>query len=372
MNPEFIEILKCTQKELLLSLPEKLAARGYTDFILSDKFIYAKGDIPVMLIAHMDTVHLHIPKDIYFDHKQQVLWSPQGIGGDDRCGIFSALQITKTLKPYILFTTDEETGCRGAEEAAKQLKDETGFNFLIELDRRGTDDAVFYQCGNEEFQKFICDYGFKLQHGSCSDICRLSPVFDVASANVSIGYRDEHHDIETIHLIDMYQTIEKVKAILQTKVLPHFDYGEIKTNTYYGYRRSGYDYYDDEYFKDWDYDKTTDKVIYIGNHKKEDDKKKSGSSIDTKTKSLFKNKKKKDDKKLLLSYSKEYKDSFESTINKIYLEDLVLSELQTVAILLGVESHTAVLLTYDQLLSHVRYFYTKKEIRKAINTFFID
>ena len=55
--PQFVDICKKTQEELIEWLPDVLIQCGYTDVVKSPGFIYAKGTVPVLLTAHMDTVH---------------------------------------------------------------------------------------------------------------------------------------------------------------------------------------------------------------------------------------------------------------------------------------------------------------------------
>jgi hypothetical protein len=75
---KLIELLKMEQKGLLTELNKKLNEKGYYGNVLcTDDYIYAKGDIPVMLVAHLDTVHLVKPKEVFYDKKQDVMWSPQ-------------------------------------------------------------------------------------------------------------------------------------------------------------------------------------------------------------------------------------------------------------------------------------------------------
>ena len=71
MKTSIFEILKKTQEELMEYLICKLEQGGYKNRLAyTDKFIYARGDIPVLLVAHLDTVHMELPK-IYFDKKQR-------------------------------------------------------------------------------------------------------------------------------------------------------------------------------------------------------------------------------------------------------------------------------------------------------------
>ena len=180
-------------------------------------FIMCEGDIPVMLVAHMDTVFKTPPKHIYFDATQQVMWSPQGLGADDRAGIFGIFKIIEEgYRPHVLLTTDEEIGGIGAQAAVMYML-ELLFDtkYIVQLDRQGSYDCVFYSCANPDFKQFVEKYGFITQAGSFSDISILCPAWGLAGVNLSIGYRNEHREIETLHTYDMETTIKAVIKMLQ-------------------------------------------------------------------------------------------------------------------------------------------------------------
>jgi hypothetical protein len=106
--------------------------------------------------------------------------SPQGIGGDDRCGVYMIMQIVKDYNCSVLFTEDEEIGCIGANKFVKALRKKeieiAKVNYMIELDRKGANDAVFYECDNPEFERFILqDDDWELKYGSYTDIVELEP-----------------------------------------------------------------------------------------------------------------------------------------------------------------------------------------------------
>ena len=92
----FKKILRKNQNDLKQLLEMYLKIQKYEP-IVGDGFVYATGDIPILLVAHMDTVHINIPSQIYWDQFQKVVWSPQGIGGDDRCGVFMILKLLEKL-----------------------------------------------------------------------------------------------------------------------------------------------------------------------------------------------------------------------------------------------------------------------------------
>jgi hypothetical protein len=52
----FENICKMTQPEVKAYMKDYLASKKY-NVVDEDGFLYAKGDIPVLLVAHMDTVH---------------------------------------------------------------------------------------------------------------------------------------------------------------------------------------------------------------------------------------------------------------------------------------------------------------------------
>ena len=57
--------------------------------------IIAHGTIPIALVAHMDTVFQTPPTEIFYDREAQVIWSPYGLGADDRAGIYGIYYLLK-------------------------------------------------------------------------------------------------------------------------------------------------------------------------------------------------------------------------------------------------------------------------------------
>lgn len=240
MRISMLEILGKTEQELREYTIKALKSLGYEkDIIETNDYVFAKGNIPVLLVAHLDTVHRELPEIVY-DRMKGILWSPQGIGGDDRCGVYAILKICRRFKPYVLFTTQEEVGGVGARIFTEEI--DRGIlepiNFAIEIDRRGRGQAVFYDCGNKEFQEMITSFGFKKEWGSFSDISVLSPKYDFASVNLSAGYYNEHQKVEFIVMNDLYYTIGKVEKILASEnVNKKYNYQEVLyINNYYTYK----------------------------------------------------------------------------------------------------------------------------------------
>jgi hypothetical protein len=245
---KYERLFKLTGQSLLKKeLPRTLKEYGYNIQKKGSMYLYAKGEIPVMLIAHADTVHRERPDLILFDRNQQIIWSPQGIGGDDRAGILGILKIIEHgYRPHILFTDGEEVGGIGAEEAALAIKNEVEkfrIKYLIEIDRKGKNDAVFYNSFNADFIEYVQGFGFIEDIGSFSDISILMPKWNLAGVNLSAGYYNAHTLTEYVKLEELWLTVKRVEEMLKRKVDKSFEYEE----KYYKYSK----WYDDQYLEDY-------------------------------------------------------------------------------------------------------------------------
>lgn len=258
-NREFEKLVVLKQKEMKEFLKEKLRehmdSNGREDRIISDDgYLFYRGTFPVLLCAHMDTLHMLVPSTIVYANG--TISSPQGIGGDDRCGIYMILKILKQYDCSVLFLEDEESGCVGAKkfartELCRNLERDDCYKFIIELDRKGNNHAVFYDCDNYAFERFITKEFFVEKTGTCSDISYIAPSLGVAAVNLSCGYYDEHHLYHYVHLDEMEKVIEETLKILErSKDKEKFKY--VKKTSYSGYGYGSTNYYG-RYYDDWDY-----------------------------------------------------------------------------------------------------------------------
>ena len=212
----FEQIVKVKQYSLLKTMSSYL--NHYYDKVYTTRsYVYTVGDIPIALVAHLDTVFKNPPNEIYYDRQKNVIWSPEGLGADDRAGVFAIIKIIKAgYRPHIIFTTDEELGAIGASSLTKDIPDPfADMKYIIQLDRKGVDDCVFYDCINEDFIKYVESFGFVKQNGSFSDICEICPMWEVAGVNLSIGYQREHSISETFHITPFFETVDKVIEMLK-------------------------------------------------------------------------------------------------------------------------------------------------------------
>lgn len=214
-----------TQEALRKSLVNVLK-KHYTNVITTKEYVMAQGETPIALVAHLDTVFSYGKRKIYYDREAQVIWSPHGLGADDRAGVFAILQIIQHgFRPTIIFTTDEELGCLGADQLVLDYPESPWpINYIVQLDRQGANDCVFYNCNNPKFEKYIEEFGFVSDFGSFSDISAICPAWGIAGVNLSIGYINEHTLQETLHVKFWKRTIKQVEKMLKKEEIPTFDY----------------------------------------------------------------------------------------------------------------------------------------------------
>lgn len=214
------QILMSTQAGLF----SMLAVHYPKAVVCQGQYILVPGDLPILLVAHLDTVHKTPVKHICQSEDGLILMSPEGIGGDDRCGVYALVTLydsaPKEGKPWLLFTCDEETGAHGAYQFSEDFfdgllpPDIARLKLLIELDRKGERDAVYYECENPDLENYITSKGFETAWGSFSDISVLAPDLGIAAVNLSVGYYNAHTQHEYINLKHLEATIARVKGIL--------------------------------------------------------------------------------------------------------------------------------------------------------------
>lgn len=237
-------------KSQLFDFLEKELSRVYKEIDTNGRqrnFMFCEGQLPIVVVAHLDTVFedsfsygsaymkddwwngydYHVEEDIsmkeiYHDRVEGVMWSPDGLGADDRVGVFMILSLVRRgLRPYILFTTDEESGSASGYEFAALYQHhfkEYDIKYFMELDRSGYNDCVFYNCDNSLFVEFIESYGFQKDFGSFTDISAICPILGVAGVNLSVGYYNEHSKTEMIDLFTMSKNFDIIyKMVKESK-----------------------------------------------------------------------------------------------------------------------------------------------------------
>lgn len=224
------QLLKMSQSKLKKEVFDILNLYYDRDMIkVGKKWIIANGDIPICLVAHLDTVFPKEPMKLVYERSASLLYNKcGGLGADDRAGVFAILDLVEAgFRPHIIFTEDEEIGCIGASELIEVYKycPFDDLKFIIQLDRRGENDSVYYRCKNDSFERMINLFGFQTAQGSFSDISVIAPTWRVAAVNLSVGYYNEHTKHEFLDISELEATIKKVKSILinEPKLL-YYDY----------------------------------------------------------------------------------------------------------------------------------------------------
>ena len=210
---ELIRILRLPTAKLFQQLkksPYAIAGKHYV--------LWHRGEGLPCLVAHID----HVYEEKGWDkrpilYNEEYIWSPQGIAGDDRCGVYAVMKLFKELEVNALFTDQEERGGIGAIEACEcpQL---VKTPYFVEIDRRGHREAVFYNDEEElvpEFVKKISKY-FSIGQGTFSDISILGAHFNIASVNLSAGFQNEHQkSAEYIYLPALEYTIKTIPKLIE-------------------------------------------------------------------------------------------------------------------------------------------------------------
>ncbi len=240
---DIVKVIKEDKEKLKSYLKSKSGFFG-NDFTL---FIPKKHTTKknICLVSHIDTVHdtpqysyrkkhfwyedfgqyefktkpkIRHNKKVYCDTKQGVIWSPDGLGADDRAGVYACLELYKTHNCFVLFTDYEESGGRGAREALEKTLPRYGsdISLFIEIDRKGNNQMVFYNGEPQEFRDFFGSFGFKEHTGSFSDISILCRNTGFHGVNLSAGYYKEHTLQEYLNIKHLMNTVRKIDRIFKS------------------------------------------------------------------------------------------------------------------------------------------------------------
>ena len=236
---DLVNICKYDQNELYLILVNELKMMGYKVYSNDQKsscsrYIYGEGDIPICLTAHLDTV-FNSNRNKNISIKNNIISSPEGLGGDDRVGVYMILKIIKEYKCNVLFLEDEECGHSGAVHFIAGPYKEMFVNhnnFCIDLDMAGSKILTFYETTNKEFQKdvigVLSDYKVRDPKLGASDLIELTIGWEkegrngkqyyegtnIASFNIGVGYYKEHTLDEYVNFNEVKMSIDDIKLII--------------------------------------------------------------------------------------------------------------------------------------------------------------
>lgn len=177
------------------------------------RYAFRPGASPTspLIVCHADTVVNggNGPHNYSYDAKSGIVKS---IALDDRLGIacmFDAIFNTRLMATCaMLICDDEEIGQSSAQVFDRKIKPD----FLVELDRRGTD-VVCYDYESVLFSSLLESCGFTVGSGSFSDICYLTD-YGVCGVNVGVGYRREHSLECHANLADTFAQLKRLDCFL--------------------------------------------------------------------------------------------------------------------------------------------------------------
>lgn len=192
---------------------------GCTYYLDNGNLYITKGEVYSYpcIVAHMDTVH-KIGKDLkalrvgnLITGFNRVTMRQTGIGGDDKVGVFIALEcLHKFDELKVVFFRDEETGCEGSYNAEISFFDDC--NLILQCDRMGNNDFITDASGvslsSYEFQAAVSPilehYGYGFAKGMMTDVMALKELdISCSMANISCGYYHPHNDYEVVNTDDV-------------------------------------------------------------------------------------------------------------------------------------------------------------------------
>lgn len=198
------------------------------------------------VVCHVDQVQKIHSKDFKAIESRDLIfgYSPsnhqfEGVGADDKNGIFIAIE---ALKKYdclkAVFFKEEEIGCNGSSHAEMSFFEDC--RFVIQCDRRGNSDLITsIGCTDLCSEQFIRDidpekWGYKEEQGMMTDVEALKERgLSVSAVNISCGYYKPHTDEEITVKRDLEKCWKFVQHIIENciEAYPH----EVGENGYFGY-----------------------------------------------------------------------------------------------------------------------------------------
>lgn len=228
------------EKLMIEYLQKVLTEKGYQHYTDEHGNVYAtKGESQnyPCFIAHTDTVHkvnLNLTVVEGYQKGETILkgvdcvtGKPTGIGGDDKCGVFLALEMLDTLPNVkVAFFVSEEIGCRGSQHADPEFFKNVGY--VIQYDSPEGDSMSLTLMGRylfnqkSEFADKVT--GLIKEHGinnwayhPYTDAWQIVEKFDIACLNLAAGYYRYHTENEYVVVDDVengYQLGLKLVEVL--------------------------------------------------------------------------------------------------------------------------------------------------------------
>lgn len=181
------------------------------------------------IVAHMDQVQMEHSADFECMRDRDCVWgyshadrSQQGLGADDKVGIYIALACLRDYPEMkCAFFVQEELGAVGSSQC--DIEFFADCRWIAECDRRGNSDFAtniggFRMCSREFVEDArIADYGYSESRGALTDVMALTDrSVGVSCCNISCGYYEPHTDHEFVSLTDIEKCRMLVRHMVET------------------------------------------------------------------------------------------------------------------------------------------------------------
>lgn len=212
-----------------------------------------ESDTYPCICAHLDQVQDNHSKDFTVYEHDDVIFAysakskaQQGLGADDKNGIWIALELLEQLDVLkCAFFVGEEVGCVGSSKANMEFFKDV--RYCIQPDRKNGHDLITDISGKICSDDFLASigyeaYGYKPTYGLLTDVKTLCEKgVGVSCINISCGYYNPHTDEECTSWSELCNALDFAHHICTTltDVYPHeyvSDYG------YGGYKNYGLGY----------------------------------------------------------------------------------------------------------------------------------
>jgi hypothetical protein len=234
----FHEILKIqsssrNESRMMVYLHDLFKGKYHSYIDKTGNLIVTKGksDCYPCIVSHLDTVH-EISDDYNVEyikrensiHARALSKGLQvGVGGDDKCGIFSCIEmLAKFDNIKAIFFTKEEVGLVGSGDIELGIFDDVGY--VIQLDRWGRGDFISKNFGSStvspEFKKkanaSMKKFGYHHVEGLITDSINLwERQVGLSCINLSCGYYQHHSNMEFIDLNEFYNSLLFTESIIK-------------------------------------------------------------------------------------------------------------------------------------------------------------
>jgi hypothetical protein len=145
---------------------------------------------------------------------------PTGIGGDDKCGVFIALELLRSLpKVKIGLFVSEETGCHGSSKCDINFLNDVGY--AVQFDAPGNNliteicsGTRLYEEGGEFINKTLPLFNEMMgvnadpQSHPYTDVSQIKRKGDFSCINFSCGYYNMHTENEFVVVDDVNRAVE--------------------------------------------------------------------------------------------------------------------------------------------------------------------